>query len=146
MNTLQFNQATDYAFRFVLYLAGTAEGEIVNGQTISEKQHIPSRFLLKISRYLTKAGLLKSYRGVEGGYALARRPQNITLYDVVEAMEGPIAIHRCLGDREACNRQCTYVCPVHEALYDIQNRLVAGLKKVTFADLVRKNKTGGRKV
>lgn len=143
---MQFNQATDYAFRLVLHLAGTAEGAIVNGQTISENQHIPSRFLLKISRYLIKAGLLKSYRGVEGGFALARRPEDINLYDVVEAMEGPIVIHRCLGDREACNRQCTHQCPVHKALHGIQNQLVAGLKKVTFADLARQNKTGGKKV
>lgn len=143
---MQFTQATDYAFRLVLYLAGMAEGTVVNGQTISEKQRIPPRFLLKISRYLTKAGLLKSYRGVEGGFALARRPENINLYEVVEAMEGPVAIHRCLGDKDACNRQCADVCPVHRELHGIQQQLVAGLKKVTFADLARQNKTGGKKI
>lgn len=135
---MQLNQATDYAFRLILHLAMLSEGEIANGNAISEQENIPSRFLLKIVRYLTKAGIVKSYRGIDGGFALAQSPNDITLLDVIKAMEGPVAIHRCLEDREACSKQCTEECPVHEALGSIQARMVEGLAQVNFGYLADK--------
>lgn len=142
---MQLNQATDYAFRLVLHLAGMPAGEIVNGQTISEQQNIPPRFLLKIVRFLTQAGLVKSYRGVDGGFALARDPDKITLADVIIAMEGPINIHRCLADNDSCSKHCTEACPVHAALGRAQSELEAVLRKVDFAHLAGKTKIGGEK-
>lgn len=135
---MQLNQATDYAFRLVLHLAMRPEGEIINGNEISEQESIPPRFLLKIVRYLNKAGIVKSYRGVDGGFALAQSPAEITLLDVIKAMEGPISIHRCLEDREACSKHCTEECPVHEALGGIQAQIVEGLSKVNFSSLADK--------
>jgi Rrf2 family protein len=135
---VQLNQATDYAFRLVLHLAMLPEGEIVNGTTISEQEHIPPRFLLKIVRYLTKAGIVKSHRGVDGGFSLAAPPTDIALLDIIKAMEGPIAIHHCLEDREACSKHCTEECPVHEELADIQARLVDNLARVNFGFLADK--------
>lgn len=142
---MQLNQATDYAFRLVLHLAGMPTGEIVNGQTISDQQNIPPRFLLKIVRFLTQAGLVKSYRGVDGGFTLARKPEEITLADVIIAMEGPISIHKCLADKDSCSKQCAKICPVHAALAGIQSELEASLSKVSFAQLANKTKIGGEK-
>lgn len=71
---MRLNQATDYAFRAVLYLAQLPPGEVVEAQVIARHEGIPMRFLLKILRLLTKAGIIYSYRGVGGGYALARPP------------------------------------------------------------------------
>lgn len=132
---MQLNQATDYAFRVVLYLTGLPSGEVASGQTIAESQNIPPRFLQKIMRLLAAGGLVKSYRGVVGGFTLARAARDITLYDVIVAMEGPLGIHRCLTDRKLCNRDCAQVCPVHKALSGIQDRLAAELAGVTFAAL-----------
>lgn len=143
---MQLNQATDYAFRLVLHLAEKPTGEIVNGQTISEQQNIPSRFLLKIVRFLTQAGLVKSYRGVDGGFALAKEPEEITLDDVIRAMEGPIAIHRCLAEKDSCSKQCTEVCPVHAALAVIQAELTASLRKINFAQLANKQRLEAKKI
>ncbi|XEQ91370.1 HTH-type transcriptional repressor NsrR [Sporomusa carbonis] len=137
---MQLNQATDYAFRVVLYLAGLPSGTVESGVRIAECQNIPLRFFQKITRSLSAAGLIKSYRGVEGGFALAKPAGEITLYDVITAMEGPLGIHRCLADRKACNRHCGDDCPVHQALAGIQDRLAADLLRVTFAALAAKTK------
>lgn len=141
---MQFNQATDYAFRVILFLAGQSPDEVVKGQTIAERQKIPFGFLQKIMRALSKSHLVKSYRGVEGGFSLARPPAAITLLDVVEAMEGPIEMQRCLNDPESCGRSCAHRCPVHASLAAIQADFIAALRQVNFADLAEQNKQEGR--
>lgn len=141
---MQLNQATDYAFRMVLHLATLPHGTIINGQTLAEKENIPQRFLLKIMRSLSAAGIVRSYRGVDGGFALEMPAKDITLLTVIEAMEGPVAIHRCLAERSACTKFCSHDCPVHEALGDIQDQMVAALVKVDFETLaVKKLSRGG---
>ncbi|MDD4600624.1 HTH-type transcriptional repressor NsrR [bioreactor metagenome] len=140
---MQLNVATDYAFRLVLNLAMLSEGEIVNGHAIADQEKIPPRFLLKIVRFLTKAGIVRSYRGVDGGYSLGKPAVGISLLDVINAMEGPIAIHRCLKDGEDCNKTEGHLCPVHQALAVIQSQMVDGLSKVNFdrlADEYRKRR------
>lgn len=132
---MQLNQATDYAFRAVLYMAMQVPGAVISGKSLAAKQAIPQRFVLKIMHSLTKAGLTKSHRGSGGGFSLARPAAGITLYDVVVAMEGPPAIHRCLAEREWCNRHCTAECPVHRALAGLQEQLVSGLRAANFAAL-----------
>lgn len=133
---MQFNQATDYAFRAMLHMAGLVPGSVVSTLALAESEAIPQRFLMKIMRALHQAGLIRSYRGAEGGFALARPAGEISLLDIVEAMEGPVAIHRCLGDREACNKHCSYECPVHATLGRLQNQLVTGLKQATLLSLL----------
>ena len=133
---MQLNQATDYAFRVVLHLAAAPE-HIVSGQIIAEQQNVPPQFLQKIMRSLTKAGLVRSHRGAEGGYELARPAKAITLLNVIEAMEGAVSLNRCLADQNACNRCCPKVCTVHRALGRIQQQFLASLHQVNFADLVQ---------
>ncbi len=142
---MQFNQATDYAFRVVLYLAHLPVGTIVPGPEIAMRQKIPVRFLLKIMHSLAQAGLVKSFRGVEGGYALLRPPAGISLYDVIEALEGPIMIQRCLSGPENCTRKSGAVCTVHQALATVQATLVDNLRSIDFAGLVQAEtgKVGG---
>ncbi|SDF62222.1 RrF2 family transcriptional regulator [Sporolituus thermophilus] len=138
---MQLNQATDYAFRIVLHLACLPSGQVVNGQMLAEQENIPQRFLLKIMRSLTQAGLIKSYRGTDGGFALARPPEEITIWDVICAMEGEVTIHRCLADRTACNKHCAHECPVHAVLGQIQAELAAALRQADFATLASRRRT-----
>lgn len=142
---MQLNQATDYAFRVMLYLAKLPFGEVARSLAIAEKQNIPPRFLQKIMRLLSAAELVKSYRGVVGGFALAKRPEEITLYDVIVAMEGPLGIHRCLAERNVCNRRCEEECPVHQALRSIQDKLAASLAGITFAAMAAKTDDSDRR-
>ena len=133
---MYLNQATDYAFRAVIHLANQPKGEVVEAQAIARQQVVPMRFLLKIMPSLIKGGIVRSQRGVGGGYALAKDPKDITLLDVVEAVEGPITINRCLADEKYCSKQGAPTCQVHRALADIQAKLVQDLQSHTFYDLM----------
>ncbi len=137
---MQLNQGTDYAFRVILHLSMLPEGSVVSGQLIAEKQRIPVRFLQKIMRQLTAAGLTRSFRGIEGGFALLKKPQEISLLDVITAMEGTLLIQRCLQDETECSRSCARQCAVHRVLEDVQNVLTAGLTAATFDVLAAEEK------
>lgn len=137
---MQLNQGTDYAFRVILHLSMLPEGSVVSGQLIAEKQKIPVRFLQKIMRQLTAAGLTRSFRGIEGGFALMKRPQEISLLDVITAMEGTLVIQRCLQDEAECSRSCVRQCAVHRVLEDVQDVLAAGLAAATFDVLAAEEK------
>lgn len=141
---MQLNQATDYAFRVVLHLAKLPHNTIVNGQTLAEKEQIPQRFLLKIMRPLTCAGIIRSYRGADGGFSLDKKADDITLLTIIEAMEGNVAIHRCLAERSACHKNCTHQCPVHDALEGVQQQLVSALANIDFAALAQTRNMEGR--
>jgi Rrf2 family protein len=133
---MNINQATDYGFRAVLFLAQQSNGEVVEAQAIANSQVVPMRFLLKIMPSLIKAGIVRSQRGVGGGYALARRPEDITLLDVLVAIEGPIYLNRCLMDEDLCSKQGPPTCQVHQALADIQKRLSNDFNSYNFGDLM----------
>lgn len=128
------NQATDYALRAVLYLSKKSRGEVVEARDIAVHEKIPMRFLLKIMPSLIKAGIIKSFRGVGGGYALAKTPGEITFLDVLDAIEGPVRINKCLIDESYCNKQAAPHCAIHCALAGIQAKLIEELKKHNFAD------------
>ena len=135
---MQFNQGTDYAFRVIMHLAGLPEGVIVNSQAIAEEQNIPAGFLQKVMRALTKGEIIKSYRGIDGGFALAKSATEISLLDIITIMEGPIDLQRCLKDHEACSKHCAPRCPIHAALPVIQDDFIQSLGKVNFAGMVKK--------
>ncbi|MCK8816697.1 Rrf2 family transcriptional regulator [Natroniella sulfidigena] len=133
---MKLSQATDYAFRAILYLARQGVGEKVDAQTISEAEVIPKRFLLKIFRKLVQAGVVESYRGKYGGYALAVDPAKITLKDIVEIVEGKITVNRCLIDPDECNKRATNRCKIHNALAEIQQEVNQKLAEYNFAQFL----------
>ena len=133
---MQFNQATDYAFRVIMHLASLPEGTIVKNQIIADKQNIPVGFLQKVMRALTKGEVIKSYRGIDGGFALAKPPEDISLLDIITIMEGPVTLQRCLQNNNSCNKHCEQECSVHAALAVIQTDFTEALGKVKFAKLV----------
>jgi Rrf2 family protein len=133
---MNINQATDYGFRAVLYLAMQPEGAVVEAQIIANNQVVPMRFLLKIMPSLIKAGIVRSQRGVGGGYALARQPRDITLLDVLEAIEGPIYLNRCLMDDDLCSKQGPPDCLIHQALGKIQQELGKAFASYNFEKLI----------
>lgn len=136
---MQFNQATDYAFRVIIHLADFPEGEIVKSQNIAEVQNIPAGFLQKIMRSLTQGGIVKSYRGIDGGFSLAKPAEQISLLDVITIMEGPVDLQRCLKENSACSRGAAPQCGVHAALSVIQQDFTQALGNVNFASLKSKD-------
>ncbi|AJA47682.1 transcriptional regulator, BadM/Rrf2 family [Clostridium pasteurianum DSM 525 = ATCC 6013] len=136
---MNITQESDYAIRAVLILSKNKEKDILDAKTICELGSIPLRFLLKLLRKLIKSGIVKSYRGVNGGYSLAKEPIDINLKDIIEAIEGPIAINRCLYDKDSCSAGKGDNCCIHAALYRVQSTMINELEKINFENL-RKGK------
>lgn len=132
---MRLNQATDYAFRMVLHMAVLPEGSKITGGVLAREQVIPERFLLKIMRSLIAAGIMKSYRGVDGGFSLNKKPEDITLFDVIVAIEGDTYLKRYLYDQNSCSKACCGHCSVYEVMAQIQHNLTKDLKAVTFDKL-----------
>jgi Rrf2 family protein len=94
---MQISRKADYALRAVAYVAQLKKGELASIGRIAKARDIPREFLAKILKELTRAGILVSFQGVTGGYRLARAAREITFLDVIEAMEGPVAVNLCVN-------------------------------------------------
>jgi Rrf2 family protein len=130
---MQITRQADYAVRAVLHLARTGDTRTATS-TIAEEQRIPPSFLAKIVSQLSIAGLLHTSRGARGGVTLARAPKEITLLEVIEAIDGPIQLNECVGDAGSCSFDAD--CPLRPVWCDAQEELVNRLKGTNFADMV----------
>ena len=128
---MQITRQADYAIRAVLYISKLGASQRAATSQIAQEQHIPPSFLAKIISQLSIAGLLQTSRGARGGVTLARTPEDITLLDVVEAIDGPIALNECVNDQEACSFGDE--CPLRPIWCDAQDDLVKRLKSTNFA-------------
>ena len=133
---MQITRQADYAVRAVLYLARNGDQRTATSM-IAEKQRIPPSFLAKIVSQLSIAGLLHTSRGARGGVSLARAPHEITLLEVIEAIDGPIQLNECVGDTGACSFDDD--CPLRPVWCDAQEQLVNKLKDTNFADMIAKS-------
>lgn len=133
-------QECDYALRVVLFLSEKGIDEKVEAKNLSENLNIPFRFLLKLLRKLTIAGILISYRGVGGGYSLAKKPYEISMKDVIEVIDGPIYVNRCLYDSTYCSLNRSSTCNIHQVLDNIQKQLDTDLQKISFQNILADKK------
>lgn len=131
---MQITRQADYAVRAMLYLARRGQTERAATSQVAEEQHIPPSFLAKIISQLSIAGLLHTSRGARGGVTLAREPRDITLLEVIEAIDGPIRLNECVGDSGACTFD--EQCPLRPVWCEAQSELITRLKGTNFAQLV----------
>ena len=100
---MQITRQADYAVRAVYHLSQLEPGERAATSQIAEEQQIPPSFLAKIVSQLSIAGLLQTSRGARGGVSLAKSPEEISLLEVVEAIDGPILLNVCVtGNGKSC--------------------------------------------
>lgn len=127
----------EYALRALLVLTMHYGDQVVRIQTISEEQKIPRKFLEQILNDLKNMGAVESKRGLNGGYRLARPPENITLASVVRHVEGALAPVSCVSDRfyERCTCPDEATCPIRDAMKEVREAVVKIMEKVTLADL-----------
>lgn len=123
----------DYAVRAVLDISRHSDAGRRKAREIAAAMEIPDRYLTQILAHLVSGGLLNAVAGPDGGYSLARSPESITLLDVVEVTEGPIAIDHCVMKGKPC--EWDHICPIHIPWSRAQQALMAELEKATFADL-----------
>jgi Rrf2 family protein len=134
MDSMEISRRADYAVRVILDLASASGGGRVPTQEIASRQKIPGPFLAKIISQLSVAGMVNTYRGAGGGVTLAHPPSEISLLQVIEALEGPIRLNRCVIQPDACPRN--HNCPVHHIWAQAQADLLSLLEVTTFDELV----------
>ena len=127
---MQITRQADYAVRAVLYLSQIGTDQRAATSQIAQEQAIPPSFLAKIVSQLSVAGLLQTSRGARGGVSLARPPEQISLLEVVEAIDGPILLNECVSAGGAC--QFGDSCPMKPVWCDAQAELVQRLSDTTF--------------
>jgi Rrf2 family protein len=127
---MQITRQADYALRAMLYLAQLEPGQRAATSQIAEKQRIPPSFLAKIISQLSIAGLIHTSRGARGGVSMARTPEAISMLEVVEAIDGPIALNECSQSPDVCPFGGN--CPLRVIWCGTQVELIAKLRKTTF--------------
>jgi Rrf2 family protein len=130
---MQITRQADYAVRAVLYLAKIPDRGRAATIRIAQEKKIPPSFLAKIVSQLSLAGVVQTSRGARGGVSLARPAEEISLLDVVEAIDGPINLNQCVPDPSAC--EFSPECPVHGIWCHLQGQLVDHLASTDFAYL-----------
>ena len=137
---MHLTRTGEYGVRCVLYLARNHRRKVVARTEVAEAMDIPAQYLGKVAQVLARAGLLTIRQGARGGYALARRPADISLLSVVEAVEGEIFLNECLHAPDSCHRRPA--CAVHRVWRRARERLRETLGAVSLADLVREEEGG----
>lgn len=130
---MHITKACDYALQAMVYLAGR-DSRPVETARIAADTNVPPVYLRKILQSLGRSGLVKTYAGAGGGVALMGDSSNITLKDIIEAVEGPIMLSDCIKHPDSCGH--SPACRITACLADVERRLKEDLASRTLADLV----------
>ncbi len=128
---MQITRQADYALRAMYYLSKLDPNERAATSQIAQEQRIPPSFLAKIISQLSIAGLIHTSRGARGGVSLARPPSEISILEVVEAIDGPIMLNECTTSPDAC--PFGEECPIRPLWCQAQDELVERLRVTSFA-------------
>ena len=115
----------DYGVRILVYLASFPNESVVKASDISTQRHIPEKFLFQISNDLINKKLIKSLRGPNGGYSLARNASDISVADVIESLDKSMAPVACLDNSESC--QISGNCAQQNMWSDVEQTLILSL-------------------
>lgn len=138
---IAISRQTDYACRIILHLAMLPASSRVTVQEIAKRRIIPRVLVRRLATQLAKARLLTTARGKGGGISLARLPSEISLLDVVEAMEGPLVLNMCTVNPQVC--PLMEACPVHDEWVRARALLVEELGQATFDKMAQRGKRRG---
>lgn len=127
----------DYAVRIVVFLAQRQQTEQkrADASTIAENTGVSLRFALKILRNLVGCGIARSFKGTQGGYELNRPPAEITLRELLSAVQGEYVFSRCLGGAD-CTKPNNTGCKVQRVFREISDMVKQKLDSVTIAELM----------
>ncbi len=139
---MKITQETDYALRILIYLGEAGKGVKIDAKTISEAEGVTLRFTLKILRKLAQSKIVVSFRGVNGGYALDDEPSELNMKRVIEAIEGPIYINKCLYDENLCNLSRSTTCKLHYTFSEIQERVLKEFEDTTILNIIEGKSKG----
>ncbi len=132
---IMFSRSAEYAIRAMTYLALQPAGKLTGAREISQAEQIPMPFLWKILQNLARRKLVRSFKGVGGGYMLARPACDICIQDVLRASEDHSLTEGCVLGLPECGEEAP--CPLHPSWKEIRERLNVVLCQTTFAELAR---------
>ncbi|KAB2953881.1 RrF2 family transcriptional regulator [Heliorestis acidaminivorans] len=132
---MEITRKAEYAITALLDLALLPKGEYTLSKDIAKRQGIPANFLPQIMATLSRKGWVEATRGAGGGVRLLADPSTISLQDIIEVIEGPIAINKCLVGAGTCHNQSN--CPLHNVWARAQAAMLDVLGETTVADLVK---------
>lgn len=137
---MQFTKAEEYGMAGVLFLAERDRELVTPLSEISEARNIPEKFLAKIFQSLSRSGIVRSHRGVRGGFTLRRDPAEITVKDVLEAIQGPYHLMKNTGDLNG--RGGGDFCAIRELLLIAEGKLLEVFESHTLANLLQWQEEG----
>lgn len=131
---MQLKLSTDYVIRIVLYLSMKKQG--VSLKELSENLSIDEYYILKFSKKLYDAGIVKRDDNMKDRFYLTKEPSQIKMFDIINVMENTIKINLCLEEDEYCSRLATKTCPVRKFYCELQKDIESSLKSKTIQDLI----------
>jgi Rrf2 family protein len=126
---------TDYALRAMVNLAGHYGEDPVSTRDISQSEDISYQLACKLMQKLNNAGLVKSSMGPNGGFVLSRTPRKINLAEIIDAIQGPLSLSRCLLGENVCKKQNN--CPITVKLTKLQKNIGDYLQSITLDELLQ---------
>lgn len=129
---------TDYALRAMIHLAEYYDGGTVSARELAQQGGIPYQLACKLLQRLSKAKLIKSSMGPKGGFSLRKEPSKISVLQVIETIQGPVRLNRCLLSAKGCLRQNR--CPVKPKLAELQRTIGNYLGGITLDELIKSGK------
>ncbi len=126
---------TDYALRAMVNLAGHYGEDPVSTRDISQSEDISYQLACKLMQKLNNAGLVKSSMGPNGGFVLSRTPRKINLAEIIDAIQGPLSLSRCLLGENVCKKQSS--CPITVKLTKLQKNIGDYLQSITLDELLQ---------
>ena len=134
---LRLSKKADYALIALKDLASRPEGDAPSAREIAERYAIPVELMAKVLQRLAKMGIVASHQGTRGGYHLARAATQISVADVILAIDGPVLVTACSDEDESCEQYDT--CNVRDPLWRLKDRIVQALAAFTVNELVSEN-------
>jgi FeS assembly SUF system regulator len=132
---LRITRQADYAIVLATSMALDRDRAVHNARDLAEATHLPQPTVTKVLKTLARAGLLVSQRGVKGGYRLARRPEEISLAEVVAALDGPLSLTHCAEHGGRCALETH--CPSRRTMLLVDRAVRESLAAVTLWDATR---------
>ena len=129
-----YSRSTEYAIRAFVNLAQVPEGKYAMVRQIAEQEKIPAHFLAKILQQLARKGLLRSSKGPTGGFCLRLSAKEISLVQLVEALDGLTDYQKCISGLSECNDEAP--CGMHDSWKALRSRIMDYLEHTTIADVV----------
>ena len=130
---MQFTKAEEYGLIGMIYLARQPRGAVVSLGEISRAEKIPDKFLAKIFQNLTRTGIVKSHRGVRGGFSLAKTPRKVSMGEVIQSIQGNGEVMKCAFQKKTCNR--LERCPIRGIVLDASLQMLTVYNRHSLKEL-----------